>query len=82
MKLVLRGIGPAIVRRYLRELGGEESDASQLMGDGWTARVEAGDTLHIGSIRLGQSVVTFDGDAATVRAVVEGLKAKALRAGG
>lgn len=82
MKLVLRGIGPAILRRYLRELGAKEADGFQLVGDGWTAQVEAGAPLFIGSIRLGQSIVTLDGDDETVEAVAEALKAKSLRAGG
>jgi hypothetical protein len=82
VKLVLRGIGPAILRRYLRELGAEETEDFQIVGDGWMARVEAGDPLFIGSIRLGQSIVTLDGDDETVEAIAEALKAKSLRAGG
>jgi hypothetical protein len=82
VELVLRGIGPAILRRYLRQLGAEEGDGACLVGDGWTARVVASDPILIGSVRLGQSVVTLAGDDATVRAVAEELKAKVLRIGG
>lgn len=82
MRLELRGIGPAIIKRYLRDLGADETDAGTLFGDGWTATVEAGDPITIGPLSIGQTIVTFTGDEASIQDVVTRLEEKAIRAGG
>jgi hypothetical protein len=82
VRLELRGIGPAIIRRYLMDLGASETPVGTLVGDGWTASVEAGDPILIGALRIGLTIVTFAGDEATIQHVVAALKGKAIRAGG
>ena len=82
MRLQMRGIGPAIIKQYLVDLGGEEADGGTVVGDGWSAAVDAGEPIHIRAIRLGQTIVTFEGDEDTVEGIVADLKDKAIRAGG
>lgn len=78
----MRGIGPAIIRQYLVDLGGEDMGDGTVVGDGWSAMVEAGEPIHIRAIRLGQTIVTFSGAEDVVEEVVAELKDKAIRAGG
>ncbi len=82
MRLQMRGIGPAIIRQYLVDLGGVETEGGTVVGHGWSAKVEAGAPIHIRAIRLGQTIVTFAGDDQAVEEVAAALKDKAIRAGG
>ena len=82
MKLSLRGIGVWLVTLYLVELGGQEIEPGWVVGEGWQAHVVAGEPAHIGSIRLGVTEVQLSGEEGTVKAILPGLKRKALRAGG
>lgn len=82
MRLEVRGIGPAIIRGYLLDLGARETETDTLAGQGWTATVEAGDPIPIGALRIGRTIVTFAGDEATVRRIAAALQRKTFRAGG
>jgi hypothetical protein len=82
MRLSLRGIGPGVISAYLVDLGGRKQEAGKIVGDGWEARVTAGEPVSVGALRLGVTEVELNGDPATLTDLHEAFQKKVLRAGG
>jgi hypothetical protein len=82
MRLSLRGMGPRVVSAYLVDLGGRESEPGKIAGDGWDAKVAAGEPVCVGAIRLGVTEVEFSGEPAVLACLHEAFEKKVLRAGG
>lgn len=76
-----RGISERLAVRYLRNLGGEQTDDG-VEGDGWRATLSA-EKVGIGpSLTLTEVTVEFEGDAETLDSLVDRFAQKAMRAGG
>ncbi|THE66083.1 hypothetical protein D8Y22_03935 [Salinadaptatus halalkaliphilus] len=77
-----RGISERLAFRYLENLGGERIDESTVGGDDWEATVSSS-TVEIGpSLTLTEVTVVFEGESATLGALVDRFAQKAMRAGG
>lgn len=81
-----RGISRRLAVRYLRNLGGEtdlpDEEATEVVGDGWRATLDAGTVSPAGSITLTEVTVRFTGEPSTLEELVPAFGRKATRAGG
>ena len=88
-----RGISLRLAVHYLTDsLGGErvddgpeditEASEAAVEGDGWRAELEAEKVDVVGSVRLTEVRIDFEGDEGTVEPLVEKFSQKAMRAGG
>ena len=77
-----RGISERLAIRYLGGLGGEQVEADVVEGDGWSATLSA-ESVEIGpSLTLTEVTVVFEGDAESLKPLIEDFARKAMRAGG
>ena len=81
-KRQFRGISKRLAANYLENLGGERIDEDTLSGNGWTATVSSEKVDVVGSIRLTEVTVVFEGEEATLEPLIEDFARKSMRAGG
>jgi molybdopterin synthase sulfur carrier subunit len=84
-----RGISKRLAIHYLENLGGErvsgdpEGDGPvAVTGEGWDATLTDEKVSAVGSFRLTEVTVAFEGEEATLDDLVENFARKAMRAGG
>ena len=71
-----------LMKKYLTDLGGSETEENVLVGDGWRAVVSKGEPHRIGSLVSGRIDVDITGDDEIVEPLLEKLDRKSLRGGG
>lgn len=76
------GVPVWLMKDYLTQLGGAETGADVMEGDGWRAELRKAERRHIGSLSVGGATVIFVGEQATLDALFEKLHWKTLRGGG
>jgi hypothetical protein len=76
-----RGIPLKLFRDYLVDLGGSPAEDGRIVGPGWQARLERVEDFQIGSLRVGQVHVEFEGQTEALDALLPQLEKKLLRAG-
>lgn len=88
---VLRGIPLWLLRDYLEELGGTDSEIldgspeveeALMVGDGWQARLTQLEDYKIGSLSSGQVRLLVTGDADEMRGMLSRLAPRLFRGGG
>ncbi|ESS05691.1 MAG: MoaD family protein, archaeal [uncultured archaeon A07HB70] len=77
-----RGISRRLAVHYLTGLGGEKSAENRVEGDGWTVNLEESTATVGPTLSLTQVDVRFEGDPASLDALVSRFSRKAMRAGG
>jgi MoaD family protein len=77
-----RGISRRLAVHYLTGLGGEEAAENRVEGDGWTVHLEESTATVGPTLSLTQVDVRFEGDPASLDALVSRFSRKAMRAGG
>jgi hypothetical protein len=78
----VRGIPLWLLRAYLVEAGGTVVDDDSVVGDGWRVRLTQLQDFEVGSLRVGQIRVEWEGDGEAFARMQEILEQKLLRAGG
>jgi hypothetical protein len=78
---VQRGIPLKIFQDYLIDLGGRPAEDGLMVGPGWQARLERVEDFQIGSLRVGQVKVEFEGQPEVLDSLLAQLERKLLRAG-
>jgi Domain of unknown function (DUF1952) len=78
---IQRGIPLKLFRDYLVDLGGSLAEDGRVDGPGWQARLERVEDFHIGSLRIGQVRVEFEGQPEALDLLLPQLEKKLLRAG-
>ncbi|RIK38873.1 MAG: hypothetical protein DCC57_20580, partial [Chloroflexi bacterium] len=73
------GVPSWLMKEYLADLGGVETEENLLVGDGWRAVVSKAEPRRIGSLVVGGAAVEFTGDEAALAALFEKLHWKTLR---
>ena len=76
------GVPIWLMKEYLEQLGAQEEAENVLVAEGWRAHLRKADPRHLGSLVIGGTTVTFDGDAQALAAMFERLHWKTLRGGG
>ena len=76
------GIPLWLMKKYLTDLGGVETEENVLRGENWQATVRKAEPVRLGSLRVGRIEVEFSGGEAAVNALLEQLHWKTLRGGG
>ncbi|MCS6844911.1 MAG: hypothetical protein NZ528_11430 [Caldilineales bacterium] len=82
MRMSLRGVGVPIVTAYLVDLGGAALEAGLVVGDGWQARVWAGEPVQLAALRIGVTEVEISGEPGAVAQTAAELERKTIRGGG
>jgi len=78
----VRGIPLWLVRAYLEEAGGTAEGDNIVVGDGWQVRLTQLDDFEVGSLRVGQIRVEWEGEGEAFARMQKLLEQKLLRAGG
>lgn len=78
----LRSMPIWLLREYLQELGGEESGPGRLRGNGWEACLTQIEDFALGSLRVGQIRIDWQGNERAVEEIWPKLEKKLARAGG
>ena len=78
----VRGIPLWLLREYLVEAGGKAEGDHVVVGDGWKVRLTLLDDFEVGSLRVGEIRVEWEGRGAAFARMQEILEQKLLRAGG
>lgn len=78
---IQRGIPLKLFRDYLIDLGGSPAEDGLVVGPGWQASLERVEDFHLGSLRVGQLLVQFEGQPEALDALLPQLEKKLLRAG-
>jgi hypothetical protein len=81
MKLTY-GVPVWLMKKYLADMGAEETAENLMTGDGWQATVQKGEPARIGSLVVGRINVEFSGEPAVLDELVERLHWKTMRGGG
>ena len=76
-----RGIPLKLFQAYLVDLGGSLASDGRVTGPGWQAHLERVEDFQIGSLRVGQLHVEFQGQAEALDPLLLQLEKKLLRAG-
>ena len=76
-----RGIPLKLFRDYLIDLGGSPVGDGRVAGPGWQAHLQRVEDFQIGSLRVGQVHVEFEGQPEALDALLPQLEQKLLRAG-
>ena len=76
-----RGIPLKLFQDYLIDLGGSPAGDGRVAGPGWQAHLQRLEPFQIGSLRVGQIQVTFEGQPEALDALLPQLEKKLLRAG-
>ena len=78
---IQRGIPLKLFKDYLIDLGGSLAEDGRVEGSGWQARLDRVEDFQIGSLRVGQVHVEFEGQPEALDALLPQLEKKLLRAG-
>ena len=78
----VRGIPLWLLREYLVEAGGKAEGDHVVVGDGWKVRLTQLDDFEVGSLRVGEIRVEWEGRGEAFTRMQEILEQKLLRAGG
>ncbi len=78
----VRGIPLWLLRAYLVEAGGTAESDDVVVGDGWQVRLTQLEDFEVGSLRIGEIHVEWEGDGEAFARMQEILEQKLLRAGG
>ena len=70
-----------LLREYLEELGGTAENDNYVVGDGWTATLEKIEPRKVGSLRVGQVKIQFEGEPDTLDQLKVQFHKKTMRAG-
>ena len=70
-----------LLREYLEELGGVAESETLILGDGWQADLQKLPPKEVGSLRVGQVEVLFNGNSEAVEAIRKRFMMKTMRAG-
>lgn len=76
------GVPLWLMKEYLADLGGVETEENMLVAAGWRARVSKAEPHRVGSLVIGGAAVEFEGDEAALAALFAKLHWKTLRGGG
>ena len=76
-----RGIPLKLFQDYLIDLGGSQAGDGRVEGPGWQAHLQRIEDFQIGSLRVGQVHVEFEGQPEALDALLPRLEKKLLRAG-
>jgi hypothetical protein len=76
------GVPLWLMKEYLGQLGAQETGENEMAAEGWRASLRKADPRHIGSLVVGGTIVTFEGDEQSLEAMFERLHWKTLRGGG
>jgi len=79
---IVRGIPLWLFREYIEQIGAEGKDDGWLHGEGWRARLTQIEDFEIGSLRVGQVRLEFEGEADSVAGAMAALEPKLMRGGG
>lgn len=71
-----------LMKKYLIDLGAEETNGHVLVGDNWQAVVSNSEPVRVGSLVVGRIEVELTGDEVAIGAMLEKLHWKTLRGGG
>ena len=78
---IQRGIPLKLFQDYLVDLGGSPTEDGRVVGPGWQAKLERVEDFQIGSLRVGQVHVEFEGQPEALDVLLPQLEKKLLRAG-
>ena len=78
----VRGIPLWLLRAYLVEAGGTAESDHVVVGDGWQVRLTQLEDFEVGSLRVGEIRVEWEGEGEAFARMQEILEQKLLRAGG
>ena len=78
----VRGIPLWLLRAYLVEAGGTAESDDVVAGDGWQVRLTQLEDFEVGSLRVGEIRVEWEGEGEAFARMQEILEQKLLRAGG
>jgi hypothetical protein len=78
----VRGIPLWLLRDYLVDAGGTVRGDHIVVGDGWQARLTQLQDFEVGSLRVGEIRVEWEGEGEAFERMRELLQHKLLRAGG
>ena len=70
-----------LLREYLEELGGTAENENYVVGNGWTAVLEKIEPRKVGSLRVGQVKIQFEGEPDTLAQLKTQFHKKTMRAG-
>ena len=70
-----------LLRDYLTEVGGEAESENRVTGDGWTAVLTKLEPRHVGSLRVGQVKIEFEGQPDALAHMQTQFHKKTMRAG-
>jgi hypothetical protein len=70
-----------LLRDYLTEVGGVAEDDNRVAGVGWTAVLTKLAPRHVGSLRVGQVKIEFEGEADALEQMRIQFHKKTMRAG-
>jgi hypothetical protein len=70
-----------LLREYLEELGGTAASVTYRAGHEWTAVLTKLEPRRVGSLRVGQVKIEFEGEAAALAQLRTQFNKKTMRAG-
>ena len=70
-----------LLREYLEELGGTAENDNYVVGDAWTAALTKMEPRKVGSLRVGQVKIEFEGESAALDQLKVQFHKKTMRAG-
>ena len=70
-----------LLREYLEELGGTAENDNYVVADGWTAVLTKLEPRHVGSLRVGQVKIEFEGQPDALAQLQTQFHKKTMRAG-
>lgn len=76
------GVPLWLMKEYLEQLGAQDEGDDVLVAAGWRAQLRKADARRLGSLVIGGTTATFEGDAQALAAMFERLHWKTLRGGG
>ena len=70
-----------LLREYLEELDGTAENDNYIVGDGWTATLTKMEPRSVGSLRVGQVKIEFEGETDALAQLKTQFHKKTMRAG-
>lgn len=70
-----------LLREYLEEIGGTAVSETRVVGEGWTAVLTKLEPRQVGSLRVGQVKVEFEGESDALTQMQKQFYKKTMRAG-
>lgn len=77
----IRGIPLWLLREYLEELGGTAVSDTRIEGEGWHVTLAKMEPFTLGSLSVGQVMMTIEGDEEAITRLKPELEKKTMRAG-